>query len=227
MKETLEFLRDLAANNNRQWFNANKDRYLRVKAACESLAERLILGLSEIEPAASYMQPSDCMYRIYRDTRFSPDKTPYKTHIGIYINPFGGKKSQFGGYYLHLEADNVHLAGGIWCPDPKVLRAVRQSVYDNVEEYLDIIENAEFKKQFTEIGAELLKTAPKGFPKDWEYIALLKPRSYTASGRLLSENFSADEILSESLRAFALLKPYNDFLNYIFEEHPDLPHFYE
>ena len=89
MKKILDFLTDLSANNNREWFNANKDRYLEVKQETEAFAARLIAGISGFEPGASNLTPSDCMYRIYRDTRFSADKTPYKNHIGIYVNPNG------------------------------------------------------------------------------------------------------------------------------------------
>lgn len=226
MQETLTFLSELAANNNRDWFNANKSRYLKTRADVETLTARLIAGLAEIEPDASILEPSDCLYRIYRDTRFSSDKTPYKRHIGIYINPFGGKKSALAGYYLHLEPDNVFVGGGLWCPDAKLLKAVRQSIYDNVDEYLEIIENPEFKKHFPLIGEDLLKTAPKGFPKDWEHIELLRPRSYTACGPVRAKSNSAKDIEKATLCAFEVLKPYNDFLNYLFEENPSLPRFF-
>lgn len=90
MKRTLEFLRQLAANNDREWFNAHKDEYLEVKADVEAFTQKLIDAVAELEPHAGTLRPSDCLYRIYRDTRFSADKSPYKTHIGIYINPRGG-----------------------------------------------------------------------------------------------------------------------------------------
>lgn len=95
MKQTLEFLRRLAANNDRDRFNAHKDEYLQVKAYVESFTQQLIDVVSELEPDGAALTPADCLYRIYRDTRFSSDKTPYKTHIGIYVNPHGGKKSEF------------------------------------------------------------------------------------------------------------------------------------
>ena len=122
MKTVISFLRSLRRHNDRIWFNEHKDQYLAVKDRIEVLTARLIAGVSEFDPEASRLRPADCLYRIYRDTRFSADKTPYKTHIGIYINPPGGKKSPTCGYYLHLEPDNCLVAGGCWCPALKLLR---------------------------------------------------------------------------------------------------------
>lgn len=226
MKKILDFLTDLSANNNREWFNANKDRYLEAKQETEAFAARLIAGISGFEPGASNLTPSDCMYRIYRDTRFSADKTPYKNHIGIYVNPNGGKKSQLAGYYIHLEPGNIFAAGGIWCPPAPVLKALRRSIYENIEEYLEIIGNSEFHNYYPVIGEDLLKTAPKGFDKDWEHISLLKPRDYTAMSAIMKPDISTDECLTETLTRFRILKPFNDFLSYTFEEHPELPRFF-
>lgn len=226
MKNILDFLTDLFANNNREWFNANKDRYLEVKQDIENIAARLIAGISEFEPGASNLIPSDCLYRIYRDTRFSADKTPYKNHIGIYVNPNGGKKSQLAGYYLHLEPGNVFAAGGIWCPPAPVLKAIRRSIYENIEEYLEIIENPEFGKYYPVIGENPLKTAPKGFDKDWEHISLLKPRDYTTMSAIPGRAISTEKCLEETMTRFRVLKPFNDFLSYTFEENPELPRFF-
>ena len=218
LKNILSFLRSLRRNNNREWFNLNKDKYLAVKDEVEKLTERLIVGIAEFDPEVAKLKPSDCLYRIYRDTRFSADKTPYKTHIGIYINPPYGKKSPRCGYYLHLEPDNVLVAGGCWCPDSTILKALRQDIFDNVEEYLEIIDNPEYKKFFLPPGDNLLKTAPKGFPKDWEYIELLKPRDYTAYSpmdKTLTDSKDFELHVIERMRA---IKPLNDFFNYTIDE---------
>lgn len=214
MKEIFRFLKDLATNNNRVWFNENKDRYLEVKSKIERLTQQLINGVADFDPQAAKLRPQDCLYRIYRDTRFSPDKTPYKTHIGIYINPAGGKKAPDGGYYMHIEPGNSLVAGGIWCPDSKLLKALRQDIYDNVDEYLEIINNPAFAKYFTEIGDDRLKTAPKGFPKDWEYIELLRPRSFTAFSPMSDMEMMSTSLPAEVLKRMELLQPFNRFLNY-------------
>lgn len=226
MKETLKFLKELRINNNREWFNENKQRYNEARGRVESLTLRLLAALSEIEPECGRMAPADCMYRIYRDTRFSPDKTPYKNHIGVYMNPHGGKKSILGGFYLHLEPGNCLVAGGIWCPPASVLKALRQDIFDNVEEYLEIINAPEFGKYIDQVGEDCLKTVPKGFPKDWEHIELLRPRSFTVYSKFSDAEVCKTGFENEVMRRFRVIKPYNDFINYSFEEHPDIPKFF-
>ena len=224
MKNTLSFLRDLAANNNREWFNAHKAEYLKVKGFIDNFTAQLIAALCEIEPEAARLSPSDCLYRIYRDTRFSPDKTPYKRHIGIYINPVGGKKSEHCGYYLHIEPGACLAAGGAWCPPSPLLKEYRKSIYDNIEEYLEIIHNPDFENKISVIGENLLKTAPKGFPKDWEYIDLLKPKDFVIGADISDSDITSPEAIGKVMDLFRTIKPYNDFLNYTFEEHPELLH---
>lgn len=222
MKKTLDFLSKLEKNNNREWFNAHKDRYEEVKAEIITLTEKILVGICDIEPGAAKMRPSDCLYRIYRDTRFSSDKTPYKNHIGIYISPIGGKKSEYAGYYLHIQPGNCLIAGGCWCPPTPLLKELRNEIYANVEEYLEIIENPEFKRIFPEVGDNLLKTAPKGYPKDWEHIDLIRPRDYTAYHMITDSELCSPGLLEKVLECFRLLKPLNDFYNYTFEDHPEL-----
>lgn len=226
MKDTLKFLKELCANNNREWFGENKERYKVIKGRVDEFTTRLLAALCSIDPKCNTLTPSDCQYRIYRDTRFSTDKTPYKRHIGIYANPNGGKKSQLGGYYFHIEPGNSFVATGIWYPPSPVIKALRQDIFDNIEEYLEIIRNPEFTQYVDEIGEDLLKTAPKGFPKDWQYIELLRPRSFTAVSNIPDSVIKSPDLLAEVIKRFAAMKPYNDFLNYTFEEKPDLPKFY-
>lgn len=222
MKEILDFLKQLAANNNREWFNAHKSEYLIIKDKIEQLTALLIARLTEIEPEASRLSPGDCLYRIYRDTRFSPDKTPYKTHIGIYINPRGGKKSEYCGYYIHIEPGNCMVAGGAWYPPAPLLKEYRNEIYNNVEEYLEILEKPEFAAVFKPYWEEALKTAPKGFPKDWEHIDLLKPRSFTVASLMSDKEFCSKGNIDRIIELCGILKPYNDFFNFTLEEHPDL-----
>lgn len=217
IKSILTFLRSLRRHNDRIWFNEHKDSYLNVKDHVEILTGRLIQAISEFDPDVTRLRPSDCLYRIYRDTRFSPDKTPYKTHIGIYICA-GGKKSPLAGYYLHLAPDNCLMAGGAWCPETPYLKRIRQDIYDNVEEYLEIIENPEFKKTFPVVGEDLLKTAPREYPKDWEYISLLKPRSFTVYSAISDEEITGPDAFPGIVERMRIVKPYNDFINYSIEE---------
>lgn len=221
MKDILSFLKNLAANNNREWFNSHKEDYLKVKDKIYNITGLLLCKITQFDPEVAHLNPSDCLYRIYRDTRFSSDKTPFKTHIGIYITA-RGKKSEYCGYYLHIEPGNSLIAGGSWCPPSPLLRQLRQEIYDNIEEYLEIIRNPEFAGNFPYIGENLLKTAPKGFPKDWEYIDLLRPRDFTAMKPISDDALISSSAMDLVVKDFSLLKPFNDFFNYTFEEHPDL-----
>lgn len=214
MKYILSFLKDLRNNNDREWFNANKSRYLEVKSRAEGLTERIIAGLSVFDPAVSALRPADCMYRIYRDTRFSYDKTPYKTHIGIFINPHGGKKAHTAGYYLHIEPGASIVAGGAWCPDAEGLSSIRRDIFENVEEYLELINSPSFSKYYKSVGDRLLKTPPKGFPKEWPYIDLLKPRDFTTYTPLSDREMESGLIENKILARMEAVKPFNDFMNF-------------
>lgn len=226
MKDILQFLKELRDNNNREWFNANKGRYRDIQTQIYDITSQLIAGLSEFEPDAATIRPSDCLYRIYRDTRFSSEKTPYKQHIGIYINPFGGKKSQMSGYYLHIEPGNGFVGGGLWCPSTQILKAVRKSIFDNIEEYLGIIENPVFKTVYPVVGEDLLKTAPKGFDRNWEHIDLLKPKCFTVGAHISDKALCSKDIIKKVVEDFRIQKPFNDFINYVFEEDKSLPRFF-
>ena len=191
-----QFLKELAANNNREWFQAHKEEYLRAQAEFEQLLTAVIARISLFDDSVRGIEAKDCTYRIYRDTRFSADKTPYKIHFGGYINAHG-KKSDHCGYYLHLENGNSMLAGGSLCLDSKVLKAVRQAVYDNIEEYRAIVEDPAFKRYFPIIGETHLKTAPKGFPKDFEYIDYLKCKEFTCTYMVPDDFFMTPDLMDK------------------------------
>ena len=218
MKDILEFLKKLSKNNNREWFNANKNEYLKVKERVDAIAVELINAVSAFDDEARYLTPSDCTYRIYRDTRFSADKTPYKTHVGIFINPPYGKKSNRMGYYLHIEPGNSFIAVGTVCLPSKTISAIRKSIYDNIDEYLEIIENPKFKEMFPVVGENCLKTAPKGIPRDWEYVALVRPKDYVATHGLKDADLSKPGFIEKAGEIFSLAKPFNDFINYTIDE---------
>lgn len=212
-----QFLEELAANNNREWFQTHKEEYLKVQAEFEGLLTAIIGRISLFDETIRGIQAKDCTYRIYRDTRFSADKTPYKIHFGGYINA-RGKKSEHCGYYVHLEQGNCMLAGGCLCLEPKVLKAVRQSVYDNIEEFLSIVEDPAFKQYFPVIGDKHLKTAPKGFPKDFEYMDYLKCKDYTCAYMVPDSFFMEADYLDKVEDAFKQMKRFADFTNYTIDE---------
>jgi len=212
-----EFLKELSANNNREWFNEHKSDYLKVQNEFENLLTAIIERISLFDEDIKGIQAKDCTYRIYRDTRFSPDKTPYKIHFGGYINA-KGKKSEHCGYYVHLQPGNCLLAGGSYCPSPNILKALRQSVYDNIDEYISIVEDPAFKKYFPVIGESFLKTAPKGFPKDFKYIDYLKCKDYSCAYLVPDEFFLDEQMLNNVSDVFKQLKRFCDFTNYTIDD---------
>ena len=140
-----QFLKDIAVHNNREWFNAHREQYDTARREFENLLTVLIARISEFDESVRGVEARDCTYRIYRDTRFSQDKTPYKTHMGGYINA-RGKKSDHCGYYIHLEPGHCLVAGGSYCPPPPLLKALRQAVYDNIDEFRSIVEDPAFSQ---------------------------------------------------------------------------------
>ncbi|HRZ76962.1 MAG TPA: DUF2461 domain-containing protein, partial [Bacteroidales bacterium] len=117
------FLKELSRNNDRDWFHANKERFQQAQEHFLELIDALIPRLREVDLSIGPVRAADCAFRIYRDTRFANDKTPYKTHFGAYI-AHGGRKSLRAGYYVHLDAEHPMAAGGLWQPSPQVLQAV-------------------------------------------------------------------------------------------------------
>ncbi|MBO7234634.1 MAG: DUF2461 domain-containing protein [Paludibacteraceae bacterium] len=219
-KNILNFLRQLTINNNREWFAENKGWYNDVKTEFEHMGEALIGRIAEFDQDIRYMQAKDCIFRIYRDTRFSLDKTPYKDHMGIFIAANGGRKSYRGGYYFHLQPDGKSmLAGGVWCPTPELLKELRKSVYDNIDELLDIIQQPTFKAYYpTFWDTEKLKTVPRGFPKDFEHADLLKLKHYMVEHYLTDQEVEEENIIDKAIEGFRIMQPLNAFLNYTVDE---------
>ena len=212
MKVLFEFLSDIRDNNNREWFLENRKRYEESKEQMLFFTELMIQEIRKFDSEIPMMSPKDCLFRIFRDVRFSKDKLPYKTHMGSFIAA-GGRKSMRAGYYIHIEPGNSFLGGGIWCPQPDPLRAIRSEILDNAEDFKKIIEDKEFSKYYKMIEGDKLKMAPKGFDKNFEDIELLKYKSYAfgsqiGDSRILNENFA-----EYSVSAFEELYKANRFLN--------------
>lgn len=218
MKSILKFLKQLKANNDRVWFNDNKDKYLEVKEKVDSLAEKLIAAVAEVDPSAARLKIGDVTYRIYRDTRFSPDKTPYKTHIGIFVNPPYGKKSQRFGYYLHIEPGNCFFCAGQVCLPSPVVNKLRRAVYDNIEEFREIVESPEFSSLYKELGNNPVKTAPRGYDPSWPWIEYIRPRDFIAVAPLSEEFISSPSLIDNLSPYIKQAARFNNFFNYSLEE---------
>jgi uncharacterized protein (TIGR02453 family) len=219
LEKSLAFLTVLKENNYKEWFHENKPLYEEAKKEFEPFVNILIQEIRSIDKEVGHLEPKDCIFRVFRDIRFSKDKTPYKTNFGAFVAKGGGRKSEFGGYYFHLEPDNCLLAGGIWMPQPDILKAMRQEIYHNIDEFLEILSNKEFKKNFGEIDQDhMLKTSPKDYPKDWAHIDLLKFKSYTISKALTNEMVADAKLLDEVRIVFKAMFPINKFFNRVIED---------
>lgn len=215
MREVLEFFRELHNNNNREWFDANRTRWKKIQAQFYTFTEGLIDGISSFDPSVKGLAPKDCVYRIARDTRFSPDKSPYKTYIGTYVAP-GGKNSGYAGYYLHIEpcCDSIlranALISGLHCPEPVVLRSVRDEIMDNGAEIAGAVCEA---KGFRINESNKLKRTPVGFPRDTEYDELLKLKDVYIEKRIDEEFLLAPDLLERTLAEFRRTKHFVEILN--------------
>jgi uncharacterized protein (TIGR02453 family) len=217
-KSILQFLAELNQNNNREWFAENKEKYQHALADFEQMVNYLIAHIAEFDKDIAGLQAKDCTFRIYRDVRFSHDKSPYKNHFGAYISSKGGRKSQRAGYYIHMELGYCMLSGGIYCPQPEVLKALRQAVYDNIEEFKGIVENPTFAKTFVIGETDKLKTVPRGFPKDFPDAEYLKQKHYTVAHMVSDDFFASDDSMEKSVEVFKRMQPLNKFLNYTVDD---------
>lgn len=219
VSDILGFLRELRENNNREWFQENKSRYQQLKNEFEGLVDEMIAKIALWDEEVVHLKAKDCVYRIYRDVRFSPDKSPYKTHFGAYICGFRGRNSGRCGYYLHLEPGGSLLGGGCYCPEPALLKRLRQDIYDNIEEFTSIIREPEFAAEFPVIGAEgKLKKVPAPFPADFPAADLLKNRNYDVLSVKPDNWFEAADFQDKADAVFKKMYKFNRFLNYTIDE---------
>ncbi len=212
-KDTLAFLTDLSQNNNREWFNQHKDRYKTALANVEDFLTIVIRGIAQFDPSVADVEAKKCVFRIYRDIRFSKDKTPYKNSMGAVIGE-NGRKTERACYYLHIEPNgNSVLAGGKWKPDKDQLKNIRQEIDYNPEKLIEILDDKSFRKIFPGLADYKLKRPPKGYSADHPNLELLKQNSF-----VVVHNYADKEILDSGfLKQFAkhckVMKPFNDFLN--------------
>lgn len=210
LQQTLDFLRDLQFNNNRAWFNENRKRYEAARAAAEQLTLDLVKQFGEVDDIGE-LSPSDAMFRLNRDTRFSPDKTPYKTNIGIVLGR-EGRKTTGRSYYVQIQPDgNSFIAGGLYMPSSEELAAVRQAIAEDSRPMRTILETESFKRYFGTMGGEQVKTAPKGYAKTHPDIDLLRYKQYLAVHHLTDEQVVADDLVDYIIEVCKALKPFASY----------------
>jgi uncharacterized protein (TIGR02453 family) len=214
-KEAVQFLDDLIANNTTDWMHANKKRYENYKKEYHNFIAGILAEMKPLDQSLEPLEVKNCTFRINRDIRFSKDKSPYKTNMGVWFTQNKFRKNS-PGYYIHFEKGNSFIAGGVWCPKADELKRIRKEIAFFHEDLEAIVNNKFFKKEFGAITRDennTLKKAPKDFEANHPAIEFLKLKSYTASQKIddndfLNPNFS--KIVAQKL---IVLKPLNDFLN--------------
>jgi len=208
---TLNFLKQLKKHNNRPWFDENKEKYLEAREDFNAFVEQVLLAYGKVEPAIGLLSAKDCVFRIYRDIRFSKDKTPYKTHFSAGINK-GGKKVHFPGYHLHIEPGNSYLGGGIWRPDRELLHKIRQEIDYNLDDLLAIIQKPSFRKTYGTFSTEnKLIRPPRGYEADNPAIDYLKLKSFTVCCKIPDEELLSADLVKIIVKKFKQAKPLIDF----------------
>jgi len=218
--DTIPFFEELERNNNREWFEANKHRWDAIRCDFERFTEALIERMAVLDPTIGHPQAKRCMYRIYRDLRFSPDKRPYKCHVSFFLATGGVKRGGVPGYYMQVGQEDyglhgsIALGGGIFMPEPDALAAIRQEIFYNTDEFKAIMAEPSYKKYY---GTEFftvhkLSRVPKGFPADWPDGDLLKYKDYCTMSQLPAEYADRDDLLDRVVEIFQASVPLNKFI---------------
>lgn len=217
--QLFNFLDRLSHNNNRQWFKEHKDEFDRLRQMWVNDMERLREKMLVWEPQLARQLFENCIYRIYRDTRFSLDKTPYKTYFSAIFSPYG-RKSYHACYYFQMGVDSSQsgLYGGMWCPPSDKLKNVRLEIVANIEEFEEIINQKEFAENYPGWIGDRLKTVPKGWDRNHPCAELLRLKDYGKFHPCAPEFFEQPDWIEQTSELFRLLKPMNDFLNFSIEQ---------
>lgn len=217
LASTLDFLKELKQNNNKVWFDNNRDVYEKARKNFSELTEEMIQGISSFdeEIAKAQLNAKQCMFRINRDVRFSQDKSPYKSNFGAFMNA-GGKKSSLAGYYFHLEPDNQSfIGGGVYMPMPADLSKIRNHIDERFEDLKKILENKQFTKLFPDgiQSTSRLTKPPKGFESDNPALEFLKMKDYYTMANFSDSELMDSELAKRLLKLFEATKALIVFIN--------------
>ncbi len=218
MKNLLQFLDELSKNNNKPWFDDNRKRYENDRKDFIQFVSKICGEMSKFDPLFNTLDPKKCIFRINRDIRFSSNKNPYKNNMGAWFSTKIGE-IELPGYYLHLEPNNKSfIAGGSYMPPAELLKKLRQEIDYNLDTFENILNNPVFKSFYNELGGDKLSRPPKGYEKDNPAIEYLKHKSFVVMHPLTDKEVENTEILlSQIVKGFQLLIPFNQFLNQISE----------
>ena len=207
---TFHFLKQVKKNNNRNWFNANKDSYIEQHAGVVAFADALIARMNKYDKIET---PSGkkAVFRIYRDVRFSKDKSPYKTHFGMHMSRAG--KMLRGGYYFHIEPGKCFIGGGFWNPEPDDLKHIREQIALNPKPLLDILKSKAFKKNFEELEGEKLVNVPRGFEKDHPAADLLRHKQFLVGIDIPDKVLLSKKGIEVVVNGFRVMRPFFDYMS--------------
>jgi len=209
-----DFFADLAANNDRNWFNANKNRYYEsVVNPISEFIVRMAPRLRKISPhyVADPKPHGGSMFRIYRDTRFSKDKTPYKTHAGVQFRHEAGKDAHAPGFYVHVAGDGLYFGGGVWLPPNPQLNRIRDAIVDNARSWSRIA-NARDLQDYGGIRGDALKRPPRGFDPEHRHVEDLKRKSFYVMTEAAAEDALRPEFIEQVTAGFRRAAPLNRFV---------------
>lgn len=214
-KNTLQFLDDLKTNNNRDWFLDNKKRYEEFKKDYHQLIREFLEILKPQDVNLELLEVKNCAFRINRDIRFSKNKAPYKTHLGIWMNTNQGNKNG-PGYYIHIEKGSSFIAGGIYSPEPDDLKKIRKEIAFFYEDLDEILKDKNFKKYYSGLDkneTNSLKNGPKDFDKEHPAIEFLKLKSFIAVQNIAEDELLNEKFIKTTAEKLIVLKPLLEFLN--------------
>ena len=207
-KDTISFLRDLKLNNNRDWFNENKQRFNSIQSGVKEFANEVNESLKKSDDIEKLK-----IFRIYRDLRFSKDKTPYKKNIGMAFHR--AKPELRGGYYLELSADESFVAVGFWNPNKEDLLRIRKEIEVDGQEFESVINDRKIKDIWGEIKGQEVKTSPKGFNKDHQHIDLIKKKQFIFIKKLKEEDILHEIFQKKLVSYFISIRPFFDYMSEI------------
>ncbi len=205
---SLQFLTDLATNNNREWFQANKGYYDSALENMKQFAKAVEAALGETDHLES-----STLYRIYRDVRFSKDKSPYKNNFGIGFTR--ATKRLRGGYFLQIEPGCSFAGGGFWQPNTADLKRIRDEFAIDDQPIRQIMADATFQKYFGTMQGDELKTAPRGYDKDSPALDLIRKKSFIIHRSFTDQEVTSDHFLLEVKRTFEAMRPYFDYMSMV------------
>jgi uncharacterized protein (TIGR02453 family) len=211
MNEVTAYLSDLRKNNNREWFHANKEAYNKARTIFLDQVQQVIDKLSMKDPSLSGVLAKDTVFRIFRDVRFSNDKTPYKTHFSAYMAR-EGRKSRYAGYYFHVSDEEFFIAAGVHTPAKEDLRVIRQEILFKPDSFTRILSEKR-SEGFEIMETDKLKKGPADFPKDSPHLELIKYKHYILSKPLDRSLLQSKDFASKVSEHFEPLVPWNNFLN--------------